>query len=271
MEKYLPIGSVCTLKGKNKKVMITGFYSVVFNGNLKITDYSGCTYPEGLLLPELTCNFNHSDIEEVNFIGYLNDDQKKFNNMLKRLTNDETKEYTKDDWILSSGNSYSKILFDENGVVVLAEPIVEEKKLNNNIKFDENGVVIADDSAKVNNPFYKSYEDVVSLPINNENNIFSNVEFDENGVVVSTETFDSQKKESLNKIEFDENGVVISTGVSTRPEEVETNYEFDENGTVVAIGERQEDISPIGPGLSENVESKEVNYKFDENGTVVSE
>ena len=36
-QKYLPIGSVCTLKGKNKKVMITGYYSVEFNGNFKIS------------------------------------------------------------------------------------------------------------------------------------------------------------------------------------------------------------------------------------------
>ena len=39
-EKYLPIGTICTLKGKNKKVMIVGVYGVEFNGNLKINDYT---------------------------------------------------------------------------------------------------------------------------------------------------------------------------------------------------------------------------------------
>ena len=91
-QKYLPIGSVCTLKGKNKKVMITGYYSVEFNGNLRIKDYCGCVYPEGMLLPEHSCTFNHTDIETIDFIGFKNDEQKTFQGLLNRLTGNNLSE-----------------------------------------------------------------------------------------------------------------------------------------------------------------------------------
>ena len=83
--KYLPIGSVCTIKGKSRKVMITGYYSIKFNGNLRINDYKGCIYPEGLLISDQTCSFNHSDIEKVDFVGYKNEDQEIFQKKKKQL------------------------------------------------------------------------------------------------------------------------------------------------------------------------------------------
>ena len=53
IDKYLPIGTVCTLKGNNKKVMVIGFFSVEYNGNIKMYDYQGCSYPEGILLKNM--------------------------------------------------------------------------------------------------------------------------------------------------------------------------------------------------------------------------
>ena len=195
-EKYLPIGTVCTLKGKTKKVMIVGVYGVEFNGNLKINDYYGYAYPEGLLLPQFMCAFNHTDIESVDFLGYKNDDYNKFNSLLGRLNNNEE---PNSDWVLASSQTYSKLLFDENGVVVLAEQAepektVETKTSANQIKFDENGIVIADGT---------------------ENN--------------------TKNESKSSQIKFDENGIVIADGVSTTEAKHNTQYRFDENGILIAV------------------------------------
>ena len=249
-QKYLPIGSVCTLKGRNKKVMITGYYSVEFNGNLKIKDYSGCAYPEGMLLPDQVITFNHMDIENIDFIGFQNDEQITFNNLLDRLTgNTKTDEekasdfHKQNDMFLTYNSSYSKLLFDENGVVMIAEPVKEPEKAKQNtlknIRLDANGYVIsADNNKDISNPFHKDY-----IGTNNskksENpsnwNIFKNIEFDENGTVVSAKTIEESKKnEMLSEIKFDENKNVVSVG----KEQLENNikdkqYRFDENGVVI--------------------------------------
>jgi len=268
MDKYLPIGTICTLKGKNKKVMITGYYCVEFNGNLKINDYSGCTFPEGFLLPELNCTFNHDEIENVDFVGFQNNEQKRFNNLLKNLSGEEkaseTEYKSKDGWILESSESYSKLLFDENGVVVLAEPVLE-KKSTSTYKFDENGVVTKE-VKNLDNPFYKDYSEKQSVKTNFNDDIFNNAEYYE-----SQDGNDTigKHKDSLTEIKFDENGVVISVNADTLNDNF-NKYKFDENGVLISV-EEEEEIPPIGPGLPgyEDLKS-ESKYKFDENGVLIS-
>ena len=219
-KKYLPIGSVCTIKGKNKKVMITGFYSVEFTGNLKIKDYSGCAFPEGLLLPEFNCTFNHSDIETVDFIGFKNEEQSKFSNLLDELTgNNEVKN---NDWTLASNESYSKILFDENGVVVLAEP-VEKKEQDEKIE-KKNDYEIDDEYNY--NPFFREYDmlDSKEQTYYYDDIINNNIE---------EVNIDEREVDTLNKIELDEDGEIIS-----REPDQKSNfskYRFDENGILVEI------------------------------------
>lgn len=283
-QKYLPIGSVCTLKGKNKKVMITSYYSVEFNGNLKIKDYMGCAYPEGMLLPEQVITFNHSDIEKIDFVGFKNEEQETFKKLLNRLTGnvksdeESAAEFHKEnDMFLTSNSTYSKLLFDENGVVMIADPVEKPKpqKSNtlNNIKFDEKGYVISTGNDEdINNPFHKEYE---STETKNENKtdwkIFNKIEFDKNGTVISADNdINDKKEEMLNKIEFDENGTVISIGGETlKAKQDFEQYKFDENGTVISTenDKKEEDIPPIGPGPEPN--QVKSNYKFDENGVVV--
>jgi len=285
--KYLPIGSVCTLKGKNKKVMITGYYSVEFNGNLKIKDYSGCAYPEGMLLPERVITFNHTDIENIDFVGFKNEEHKIFNSLLDRLTgNGKTEEqkasefHKNNDMFLTSNNSYSKLLFDENGVVMIAEPVKEKKQEESNglsnIKFDEKGYVLStNNNSDVSNPFHVEYENFGNkekeLKPSNWN-IFKNIEFDENGTVISDNTSINEKKnELLNEIKFDENGVVISVGKEELEKEIpQKKYQFDENGVLISINEtnKEENISLTG---SKPSQTKTNNYQFDENGIVISE
>ena len=254
-DKYLPIGTVCSIKGKNKKIMITGFYGVEFNGNFKINDYLGCVYPEGLLLPNSTCFFNHSDIEEILFMGFVNDDQRKFKNILNKLTgNDESNDSVKDEWSLASSESYSKLLFDENGVVVLAEPVNENKKTSK-INFDENGFVISEEINDIKNPFYKDYnETVAKKQTENFNTILTKYEFDEDGFVIQEQSnFDVKKQDALNKIEFDEDGFVVSVKEETKQKK-SNKYEFDENGILISY-EVDDLISPVETELLEDEEN----------------
>ena len=84
-EKYLPIGTVVMLKGGSKRVMITGFCSVDNADETKIYDYNGCVLPEGYLSSDQTCLFNHEQIEKIYHVGLEDDEQKMFNEKLKKL------------------------------------------------------------------------------------------------------------------------------------------------------------------------------------------
>ena len=80
-ESYLPIGSVVVLKN-NKKVMVIGYYSVEYADDIVVYDYSGCAYPEGLMIKSSFCSFNQNDIKSVEFEGYKADEYVKLNNNL---------------------------------------------------------------------------------------------------------------------------------------------------------------------------------------------
>ena len=240
-KKYLPIGTVCTLKGKTKKVMITGYYSISFNGNIKISDYCGCTYPEGELLSEQRYNFNHTDIEKIDFMGYQNEESKKFQRNFNTVVGNVNEEdvdinYEKPiDMILTSNKVYSKLLFDENGVVMIAEPVKSSNEIKKNkldIEFDKDGYVIStSDESVVDNPFKKEYKSpVIEEKSPTQWKIFDDIEFDENGVVVAENTKQLDNT-TLSNIEFDENGVVIAIN----SESIKNNkYIFDENGVIIS-------------------------------------
>ena len=78
-EKYLPIGSVVRLKDGNKRLMVTGFLPVENEDKEeKVWDYCGCLYPEGILTPAENYLFDHEQIEEVHFIGLVDEEEEKF-------------------------------------------------------------------------------------------------------------------------------------------------------------------------------------------------
>lgn len=88
--KYLPIGSVVLLEGGTKKVMITGFLPMQSDSpNEKIYDYSGCLFPEGLLSSDQTAVFDHSQIKEICFIGFKNEESISFNEAIKEAFAEE--------------------------------------------------------------------------------------------------------------------------------------------------------------------------------------
>ena len=81
-EKYLPIGSVVMLKKATKKVMITGFMIKKIDDE-KVYDYTGCLYPEGMIDSQKNLLFNHEDIFRIYAIGYSDDEEKAFKEMIK--------------------------------------------------------------------------------------------------------------------------------------------------------------------------------------------
>ena len=81
-EKFLPIGTVVQLKNEEKNAMITGYLVFSKDSKDKIYDYSGCAYPIGVK-DDMTLGFNHDDIENVVYMGYVDEDQKRLNEFLK--------------------------------------------------------------------------------------------------------------------------------------------------------------------------------------------
>ena len=173
-EKFLPIGTVCTIKGNNQKVMITGYLSIEYSEKIKLCDYSGCNYPEGLMVRNSLCSFNHQDIISIDHLGYESDEYSRFNKTLLSQQVDNVK--------LNTDSLFSNMEFDENGVVTFAsEQKVEEPK---------------HEVESVNNPFITSIhveespkEDTSSWPI------FEKLESDENGVVIGEKITKKNKEE----------------------------------------------------------------------------
>lgn len=255
-DKYLPIGTVCTLKNNNKKIMIISYFALEYNGNIKMYDYKGCVYPEGLLLPAQNVSFNHEDIENIEYLGLKNEQYEAFNRVLNRKEEINEKQY-------------------------------EQKTVMSNFKFDENGVVIFDgsvqDEPEVLVPGSVTQEISNSNPFIVESNYLSEevdiskkadiFKFDENGVVISDDSV-SDNPVAVSKYQFDENGFVIAelgSNDDITPEVPNTvsSYQFDANGIVITDG-----ISTLetnSTDISNNNTSNVSNYKFDKDGVVIED
>ena len=87
-EKYLPIGSVVLLKNAKKRVMVTGFAAQAKETGNKVFDYMGCLYPEGVISSEQNLLFNHEQIDQIFYIGYVDNEWKELEPKLKKIVND---------------------------------------------------------------------------------------------------------------------------------------------------------------------------------------
>lgn len=86
--KLLPMGSVVKLKEATKKMFIVG---IAQESQGKRYDYLGMLYPEGFIGNEYTFLFNHNDIDEVAFIGYIDTEHQVFRNNLNTLLTEQQK------------------------------------------------------------------------------------------------------------------------------------------------------------------------------------
>lgn len=67
-DKYLPLGTVCMLKGGTKALMIIGYCpQAVGNSETeeKMYDYVACLYPEGIISSDQNLVFNHDQIDHI--------------------------------------------------------------------------------------------------------------------------------------------------------------------------------------------------------------
>ena len=77
MDKYLPIGSVVLLKNGRKKIMIYGRKQMHVETGEE-WDYLACLYPEVNINEEFMYLFNHDQIDKVYYLGYEDEEEKRF-------------------------------------------------------------------------------------------------------------------------------------------------------------------------------------------------
>lgn len=88
INQLLPIGSVITLKGATKKLLIIGI-TIERQEDSKIYDYIAVPYPEGYIDSETMFLFFHKDIERVNYIGFVDAESQSFRiEYAKKLKNE---------------------------------------------------------------------------------------------------------------------------------------------------------------------------------------
>ena len=74
----LPIGSVVRIKGEESSFMIVGYFSVQNDNPDRVWDYVGVLFPQGCLDTTQTYTFDKEQIEEIQYIGYEDEEQKQF-------------------------------------------------------------------------------------------------------------------------------------------------------------------------------------------------
>ena len=84
-ERFLPVGSIVILEGGDQPILVTGY--LIFKKGVaaqerKMFDYGACYYPEGIVDFNSSIGFNHENIKEVLHLGYVNDAQKEFSNLM---------------------------------------------------------------------------------------------------------------------------------------------------------------------------------------------
>lgn len=70
-DKFLPVGTVVRLKEATGCLMISGFCVTKDGDSTKIYDYLGCMYPQGMIAQDTNFLFDHSQIDEVLFKGFV--------------------------------------------------------------------------------------------------------------------------------------------------------------------------------------------------------
>lgn len=87
LKDLLPVGSVVLLKHARKKIVIMGILQIKASPQdpASTYDYMGVPFPEGYMGRESCLLFNHQDIEEVIFSGYVNEERNIFISAIQSL------------------------------------------------------------------------------------------------------------------------------------------------------------------------------------------
>lgn len=88
--ELLPIGSVVLLKNAQKRLMVFGVGQTNETDNIDY-DYIGVMYPEGNMGDGSQFLFNHSDIDQIVFRGYEDEEREKFVNAIQEMYDENKK------------------------------------------------------------------------------------------------------------------------------------------------------------------------------------
>ena len=88
-KKYLPIGSICLLKGDKELTMVTGYFGVVQDEKPRVYDYIGTMYPIGLISESRSYLFNNDQIQELVFKGYENETYHELMTQIEGVSKEE--------------------------------------------------------------------------------------------------------------------------------------------------------------------------------------
>jgi len=89
-EKYLPVGTVVRLKDGQKNLMVIGFMASANETGNRVFDYMGVLYPEGVISSDMNFLFNHDQIEQVLFKGFVNEEETTFKRRLSEFITNGT-------------------------------------------------------------------------------------------------------------------------------------------------------------------------------------
>lgn len=79
---WLPLGTVVSVDDSGQKVMIIGRIQQDANHPENKCEYSAVLYPQGLLNPEENYMFNFSQVKQIHFLGFSNEDNEMFEKQL---------------------------------------------------------------------------------------------------------------------------------------------------------------------------------------------
>jgi hypothetical protein len=74
----LPVGSIVLLKDGDRKLMIAGCCVTKDDDETRVYDYAGVLYPDGLESLDHLYLFNEESIEQVYYVGYMDDNSREF-------------------------------------------------------------------------------------------------------------------------------------------------------------------------------------------------
>lgn len=94
MNEYLPVGSVVLLNGATKKTVIIGILQFNSEKQERVYDYLGVPYPEGYIGNGSSYLFNNSDIKEIIFRGYENEERQNMLELIKMMYQETEKVVT---------------------------------------------------------------------------------------------------------------------------------------------------------------------------------
>lgn len=81
MDFVLPIGSVVSVFGMEKRVMVAGVRQVEADTG-EVWDYCGCIYPEGIINSRELVLFNGAHVKSLYFLGFRDGEGLRFTRKL---------------------------------------------------------------------------------------------------------------------------------------------------------------------------------------------